>query len=356
MKRLDLNEINRRITEKHGDTVTLDEGTYINTHTKARFIDKDYGIFWNLVQAVYLGQGHPDKKLAKMQATCMKRYGVKNPTQSKEILKRREINNLDKHGMRNTIMLPAVQEQIRQTNLKNLGVENPFASKVIQRQIKQTHLETLGFEYATQAPEVKAKTRQTNMERYDVSCPLQDPEIHAKAVVTLMKDLGVDNAMKSPEVQAKYRTTMFETFGVEYPYQSPELMERRRLTTQEHFGVDFPAQNLEIARKAAKNLNKSIKKIHWKTGQEIVCVASYEAAVVDCWNTNRIDFKWQERILEMPDGRYYIPDAYLPGLDKWVEIKGFFRKDAKEKWEWFHKEHPNSELWDTVKLKEMGIL
>ncbi|KKM14938.1 hypothetical protein LCGC14_1701060, partial [marine sediment metagenome] len=27
-----------------------------------------------------------------------------------------------------------------------------------------------------------------------------------------------------------------------------------------------------------------------------------------------------------------------------------------EKWEWFHKEHPNSELWDKKKLKEMKII
>jgi hypothetical protein len=26
-----------------------------------------------------------------------------------------------------------------------------------------------------------------------------------------------------------------------------------------------------------------------------------------------------------------------------------------EKFEWFKKEHPNSELWDYKKLKEMGI-
>jgi len=41
---------------------------------------------------------------------------------------------------------------------------------------------------------------------------------------------------------------------------------------------------------------------------------------------------------------------------KWIEIKGYFRKDAKKKWNWFHKEYPNSELWDKNKLKEMGLL
>jgi hypothetical protein len=38
------------------------------------------------------------------------------------------------------------------------------------------------------------------------------------------------------------------------------------------------------------------------------------------------------------------------------EIKGYFRKGAKEKWDWFQSTVPNSELWNKEILKEMGIL
>ena len=58
----------------------------------------------------------------------------------------------------------------------------------------------------------------------------------------------------------------------------------------------------------------------------------------------------------MTSGKVYICDCYLPERDLYIEIKGYFRKDAKEKWDWFHKEYPNSELWDKKKLKELGIL
>ena len=40
----------------------------------------------------------------------------------------------------------------------------------------------------------------------------------------------------------------------------------------------------------------------------------------------------------------------------YIEIKGYFRADALEKWEWFCKEYPNSELWNEKKLKDMRIL
>jgi len=39
-----------------------------------------------------------------------------------------------------------------------------------------------------------------------------------------------------------------------------------------------------------------------------------------------------------------------------LKLSGYFRKDAKEKWNWFHKTYPNSELWDKEKLKEKRIL
>jgi len=70
----------------------------------------------------------------------------------------------------------------------------------------------------------------------------------------------------------------------------------------------------------------------------------------------KIDYNWQPQIFTMPNGKTYRPDLYLPDSDVWIEIKGYFRKDAKIKWDWFHKEHPNSELWNEEKLKEMKIL
>jgi hypothetical protein len=58
----------------------------------------------------------------------------------------------------------------------------------------------------------------------------------------------------------------------------------------------------------------------------------------------------------MPDGRTYRPDAYLPDRDLWVEIKGYFWQHSGGKWDWFHRDHSNSELWDEAKLKELRIL
>jgi hypothetical protein len=58
----------------------------------------------------------------------------------------------------------------------------------------------------------------------------------------------------------------------------------------------------------------------------------------------------------LSSGVSYRPDLHLTDIGLWVEIKGYMRDDAKLKWEEFHNTiNPNSEVWDTNKLKEMGI-
>lgn len=95
---------------------------------------------------------------------------------------------------------------------------------------------------------------------------------------------------------------------------------------------------------------------HWYTNDELVCVGSYEKRVVEYLNANKINFRWQPKTFTMPDGRTYRPDLYLFSNRKWIEIKGYFWDDAREKWEWFNKEKSNSELWNKKKLTEMEIL
>ena len=218
MKKLSIEEVKNRIFQIHRDVVTLDESTYKNTTTKARFIDKDYGVWWAFLKNIFQ----------------------------------------KKNGHR----LRAVE---------------------------------------------------------------------------------------------KRKKTTFERYGVEYSQQNKEIRKKRKQTSLEHYGFEHPLQNKEIAAKAAKNQNNSYILNHWKTNVEIVCVALYEKKCVERWNTEKEDFEWQIAF-NMPNGKVYFVDAHLPRLNKYIEIKGYFRKDAKEKWDWFHETHPNSELWDEKKLKELKIL
>ncbi len=139
--------------------------------------------------------------------------------------------------------------------------------------------------------------------------------------------------------------------------QSPEIRAKARQTNLDRYGVDHPSKDREIALKTARARNKSTIKYHWDTGEELVCVASYETRTVDYLNSNKINFQWHPKTFTLSTGRRYTPDLYLVDEDLWIEIKGYFLDLSFEKWTEFHNEiHPNSELWNTEKLKSMGII
>jgi hypothetical protein len=138
----------------------------------------------------------------------------------------------------------------------------------------------------------------------------------------------------------------------------PLSTERERIahTILIRYGTLHPSQNRDIALKIAKSANKTQIKFHWKTNEELVCQGSYEVKVVEFLNINQIDFQWQSKIFTLPSGKTYRPDLYLVQQDLWVEIKGYFRDDAKAKWEEFSKLYKNSELWDRKYLRNHKII
>ena len=154
----------------------------------------------------------------------------------------------------------------------------------------------------------------------------------------------------------KRKETCLEKFGSPNPTGNKEIKLKRDKNNIEKYGFAHIMQVPEIAMKAAKKSNESSIRIHWKTREELICQASYEPKVIDYLNKNKIEFKWQSETFTMPNGNTYRPDFYLINENKWVEIKGFMRKDAQEKWDWFKTQFPNAELWNEAKLKEMGIL
>lgn len=131
---------------------------------------------------------------------------------------------------------------------------------------------------------------------------------------------------------------------------------KRKNTMLSLYGVENISQNRNFSLKAAKSQRLSYTLYHWKSNEEIICRANYEKKTVEWLNKNKIDYDWQIPF-KIYDGRIYFVDLFLKDKNLYVEIKGWFRrKDSKEKWDWFHKEYPNSELWNKKKLEELKIL
>src|SRR5277367_779471 len=55
-------EIQVQIDKLFGSSlILLDKNTYVNTHVKARFVDKDFGEWWTSPLSVLHGQGNPKR-------------------------------------------------------------------------------------------------------------------------------------------------------------------------------------------------------------------------------------------------------------------------------------------------------
>jgi hypothetical protein len=139
-----------------------------------------------------------------------------------------------------------------------------------------------------------------------------------------------------------------------YPLSTTK--ERIKQTVREKYGVDHHAQNREVALKIARNTNTPSIRRHWRTNEELICQGGYESQVVDHLNAHQIDYKWQSQVFTLSDGKTYRPDLYLIDSSIWVEIKGYFRADAKKKWDEFCSLYPNSELWDRKYLRKHKII
>ena len=80
-------------------------------------------------------------KKDKIKQTCLERYGVSNPSQSKKIQKKKEETCLNKYGVSNPSQSKKIQKKKEETCLERYGVEHPMKLDEVKQKIKQTCLD-----------------------------------------------------------------------------------------------------------------------------------------------------------------------------------------------------------------------
>ena len=169
-------------------------------------------------------------KRKKSEDTCIKKYGVKNPMQCKEI-----------------------QDKAKDTNLGRYGAENPFGSKEIQDKIKDTLKEKYGENIVNigQVQDTKDKIKATLKEKHGegITCSFQLESVKEKSKQTLLKNYGVENPMQNEEIRNKSKATNLERYGAENPFQVESVKEKSKQTWLKNYGVDHPFKSEEIKNK-----------------------------------------------------------------------------------------------------------
>jgi len=246
-------EIKQRIFDIHGNLLILDESTYVNTKTKARFVHKERGEWWVIPKVVLRGQSF-----------------------------RRSSNIQD------------IKNRLHQIHGDEVQIdENSFI------------------------------------------------DVHSKCRF-VDKDYG--EFFNSPHAVINRKSS--------HPHRKRE---KTIQTCLKRYGVDNPMKVKEIQDKNSLSSNSSGIVYHWKTGTKMVWKGGYELKILEYWNSKKIDFIWHPETFSMIDGRTYTPDAYLIDKDLYIEIKGWHRGDSEEKWNWFHRIYPNSEIWFKENIEKLGV-
>ena len=193
------------------------KGHYYNNGVITRKIKEGDDIPDGFVRGMLLSDELKKNRSAKAKETFLKKYGVDNPSKSKE-----------------------VYDKVRKTNLERYGHVCSAQSEVVKEKIKASNLKKYGVEYSFQAEVVKDKIKATSLERYGVDNPSKSDIIKNRIVESNRKNLGVDYSMQSKDVLDKSRVTSLEKYGTEYPNQSEIVKQHIKESSLRIYGVEHP--------------------------------------------------------------------------------------------------------------------
>ena len=289
----------------------------------------------------------------KTKDTCIKRYGVDNPSCVQEIKDKRDATYIKNFGMhpkkteavqskyRNTCMIkynvdnaskvPEIKEKIKETfNERYDG--HPMYNEVIKEKIKETCLERYGG-HPMQNDTIKEKIKETCLERYG-GHPMQNDDIKDKIAETCMKRYGC-YPTQTQQVKDKIIGTNLDRYGVEHGVQAQEVKEKIIETNLERYGVKNPQQSKEIQEKTQRSAKKF--KSYIMPSGEIRKVQGYEPFALDILVKTYTEDQIKSNRYDVPripyesnkKQRYYFPDIYLPHINLIIEVKSLwtYRKD-----------------------------
>jgi hypothetical protein len=313
------------IEQKLPAHIKLDRETYRGSHSKARFIDEDYGEFWSIVRDVVKGkgEGHPKRK-------------AEAGRQRRSITLQEALRRLPEEPRLVRSTYVAMSKNATFID-KDFGEFEATPKRIIKGSAKHRQRQLLeGTAKNLTIEEVKAKLPafvKIVEETYTRVC---------KRATFIDEDFG--------EFVSSVNDVVFHNRG-----HRNRGFRQRAQTCMDKYGVSHPSKVASVHAKQQRSMSKTKPVAHWRTGVKVSCRGSYEYATVNWLNENRIDFDFQIPFV-LASGSTYYCDFYLKEDDLYVEVKGWWMQDiSREKWEEFHESHPNSELWTREVLRSKGM-
>ncbi|MGI0075886.1 MAG: DUF7487 domain-containing protein [Nitrosopumilaceae archaeon] len=238
-----------RCSKLHSNYYNYSAVQYLNTSTKIKIICPIHGLFEQTAADHLAGCGCRYCISQKRKSTNLKRYGVENPFQSKQVQEKQKQTMIKRYGVPHNSMLTEVVDKRKQTWLKNYGADHPCKLKELQERRKKSCLKKYGVDHPQKAENVRCKTKHTNLHKYGVDHPWKLKEILEKRKETWLKNYGMDNPNKSFQVLERTNQTNIKRYGHMWGIASEAIREKAKQTNVEKYGVDNPFKSKEIQQK-----------------------------------------------------------------------------------------------------------
>lgn len=134
---------------------------------------------------------------ARMEATCVEKYGVDNPAKLSETWAKIEATCIEKYGAP-SFLGSAHGKTAKLAYLEAEAVTGVLSLPATQQKYQYTVKTHFGVSFPAQSPVVRAKVRQTNLTRYGCENYSQHPEAR----------LRFSRLARTPEFQAKRHATL----------------------------------------------------------------------------------------------------------------------------------------------------
>lgn len=313
-------------------------------------------------------------KREKSEKTCIKKYGVRNPFQSEELMQTAKATNLERYGDinpggKNSILRPAMDQCLRDT------VEERLAVRRSNTESKYGE----GITHWLQTPGGKEHFKEKMEERYGegITNPMLYPknkkhhkkrmsdlkavgfwkEIYdTKVVPTIQKNHGVDNIRNDVEFMKAKR---LEASGYEFPLQDPKSQAKFKATSLKHFGTEHPMHNSEIFEKCMvkQSRNVHIYRCCFRDRYTYSVMGTYEVFLLKYlltkYNPKNILSGFNVPLIKT-DGvkRTYYPDFLLKDENVYIECKSNYTLIGLKK---FGYSLLKSNRFKARRCKELGI-
>ena len=249
------------------------------------------------------------KRIEKMQNTCLKKYGVKNVTQSPEIRKKMEDSLYKKYGVRNPMKSKEIQEKTKQTNNIRYGCDTPLQNKEVKNKIKETCLKRYGCENPMQSEKIKEKHQQTCLERYGEKNVSQLEFVKEKVKETCQEKYGEDSYSKTNECKEKIKETCRQRFGFDNAMQSEKIKEKHQQTCLERYGETAYTKTDDFKEKYKETCQEKYNADSFPQSSEFI---KYRRKRVE-YDGLTFDSTWEVKIYQYCK-EHYIPCEYQPSI------------------------------------------